>query len=45
MAEAVISLSGGLEEAPIKVAITAAVLSDSGSAVFDSSVEVDVGSV
>ena len=45
MAKAVISLSCGLEEAPIKVAITAAMLSDSVRAVFDSSVEVDVGSV
>lgn len=45
MAEAVISLSGGLEEAPMKVAITTAVLLDGVSAGFDSLVEVDVGSV
>ena len=45
MAEAVISLSGGLEEAPMRVAITAAVLRDGVSAGFDSSVDVDVGSV
>lgn len=45
VAKVVVSLSGWLEEALMKVAIAASLLIDGVSAVLDSSVEVDVGSV
>ena len=45
MTEDVVSLSGGLEEAPMKVAITAVVLSEGVRAALDSSVAVDANPV